>query len=1180
MATGTDFLETYQQTEEAYIQGNYEEAAALVYQLVEDYPDNPSARLLCGHIYYGLQQYDVARDQYMGVLSLTEDEELLEQASQALADTDLHLGDSAGHPYTDLEDSQPLEPNSQAVFDDLLDEDIAYEEQMADLGMPRMNGSSAHKPLIDLSKSDLELESLDGDLDLRTGSLDDVGLNGLYTDQFAVSDLDDSETDLLIPELDSASSAEFNHFGVEDMNGEEVFDESPFSSTSDHPFLVPDDLDEGTEILNPFDDSGDFSPLEADDALMAEVEEPFPTPASESQDLGHDLEELTGDLFSDPNEIEDLLSSYQSTGGEELNGVDGHLSSEEGESPLATQFLEMAPSDEDEEESQNGVFADLADFMLDDDPMSPPPANNLVSEPEAGGVPDQKSAFEDELDDIFAPLEDTGDLHRSTPPWPMEPADQEPSLNPEQNHWSSNPPVRAEPTVEPIEAVETFFSDEDLDLNFPDVAFDTPDLETLRAERSDESDHLDSTPLPPDPPKMANFQILDHEESLEEETLITDSSAQHGYLTNGTASGSVHGYQNGKPHHSSDEIDDSGSFAESDIPDSFLVDTFDEDTFGDSFDVTPDTNDTGTPVFKSTYNGNGSVPVGNDFLEDFEEFDDIGDFEMADNADADLYVDSDFGNLDSQFMSNTSSSTLDNDSSSIRDDEVFNNTFAAAAVTTLSPDLGDHVDTIVTGDQGPFSFLENASILKKPLYTAMGTGLMTLLLVATATNVATRTAALDNNRDVVNYLRATGWLLTAVAGATSFATAWGLGTITARQISKATDDLQAQFDSISKGNLEARATIYAEDEFGKMSAKFNHMAQFIQNITREAQRKAKEQEDARDDLHRQVIRLLDDVEGAARGDLTVTAEVTANVLGAVADSFNLTIQNLREIVLQVKQAARQVSKGATDSATFAKDVAGDAFRQAEELAATLNSVQVLTDSIQRVAESAREAEEVARSAAAVATKGGEAVQMTVAGILKIRETVAETSREVKRLGESSQEISKIVAIISQIASRTNLLALNASIEAARAGDAGKGFAIVADEVRQLADKSAKSLKDIEQIVMQIQSQTNTVMMAMSQGHQQVIEGTRLAEQAKRALDDIIQVTNRIDVLVRSITADTVEQNETARAVAQVMRAVEHSAQETSQEAQGVSSALTKLVGVARDLLTSVERFRVEATEKN
>jgi len=250
-------------------------------------------------------------------------------------------------------------------------------------------------------------------------------------------------------------------------------------------------------------------------------------------------------------------------------------------------------------------------------------------------------------------------------------------------------------------------------------------------------------------------------------------------------------------------------------------------------------------------------------------------------------------------------------------------------------------------------------------------------------------------------------------------------------------------------------------------------------------------------------------------------------------------------------------------------------RQAEELAVTLNSVQVMTDSIQRVAESAREAEEVARSASATALKGGEAVERTVSGILEIRETVAETTRKVKRLAESSQEISKIVALISAIASRTNLLALNASIEAARAGEAGRGFAIVADEVRQLADRAAKASKEIEQIVLQIQGETGSVMTAMEEGTQQVIEGTRLAEQAKRSLEDIIQVSNRIDVLVRSITADTVEQTETSRAVAQVMQSVELTAQETSQEAQRVSGSLQSLVGVARDLLNSVERFRVE-----
>ncbi|MGL5193357.1 MAG: methyl-accepting chemotaxis protein, partial [Chroococcales cyanobacterium] len=357
------------------------------------------------------------------------------------------------------------------------------------------------------------------------------------------------------------------------------------------------------------------------------------------------------------------------------------------------------------------------------------------------------------------------------------------------------------------------------------------------------------------------------------------------------------------------------------------------------------------------------------------------------------------------------------------------------------------------------------------------------------------------------------------------------------------------------------------------------MGRIIYTTTSEAQRKAEEQEQSKEDLQRQVIRLLDDVEGAARGDLTVQAEVTADVLGAVADSFNLTIQNLREIVLQVKLAARQVTKGATDSESFARSLSTDALRQAEELAATLNSVQVMTDLIQRVADNAREAEEVAKSASATAKKGGEAVEQTVAGILEVRETVAETTRKVKRLAESTQEISKIVALIATIAGRTNLLALNASIEAARAGEAGRGFAIVADEVRQLADRSAKALKEIEQIVMQIQSETGGVMVAMEEGTQQVIEGTKRAEQAKRALENIIQVTNRIDVLVRSITADTVEQSQTSRSVAQVMQAVELTAQETSQEAQRVSGSLQNLVGVARDLLTSVERFRVETGER-
>lgn len=625
--------------------------------------------------------------------------------------------------------------------------------------------------------------------------------------------------------------------------------------------------------------------------------------------------------------------------------------------------------------------------------------------------------------------------------------------------------------------------------------------------------------------------------------------------------------------------------------DSFELDAFDDDAFNDSFSMDSAEEATSFGAV-GRQNSDWSPKTGtsqehSDFLDEFDAFDDLGnlpDFDISEDVNSSILTrgSTNFGNSNSGMMGTTGSSLdFDNtDGSAIRDDEIFSMSGPAdASAPTFSGNETEVIDSSVTVEQGGLAFLENAPLFTKHFYTAVGAGLVSLIAVAFVTNIASYQALREEKTEAIVYLRQTGWVMTAAAGVTSFLTSLGIGQLIAKQVRNSSDNLQAQFDAVSQGNLDARAIIYSEDEFGKMAAKFNHMAKVIQTTISDTRRKSDEQEQAKEDLQRQVIRLLDDVEGAARGDLTVTAEVTADVLGAVADSFNLTIQNLREIVHQVKQAAREVSKGATDSAKFAGDLSSDALRQAEELAATLNSVQVLTDAIQRVAESAREAEEVARGAAATALKGGEAVERTVAGILEIRETVAETTRKVKRLAEASQEISKIVALIATIASRTNLLALNASIEAARAGEAGRGFAIVADEVRQLADRSAKSLKEIEQIVMQIQSETGAVMTAMEEGTQQVIEGTKLAEQAKRSLDDIIQVTNRIDVLVRSITADTVEQNETARSVASVMQAVELTAQETSQEAQRVSGALQNLVGVARDLLTSVERFRVETAER-
>ncbi|HEY9634202.1 MAG TPA: methyl-accepting chemotaxis protein [Coleofasciculaceae cyanobacterium] len=646
----------------------------------------------------------------------------------------------------------------------------------------------------------------------------------------------------------------------------------------------------------------------------------------------------------------------------------------------------------------------------------------------------------------------------------------------------------------------------------------------------------------------------------------------------------------------SDSIEDDQPFESTYDQNGFNTqDHFDFDTFDEAFTSETFAIDEVTASHEEAFSGlEARQNAREGFLDEFDVFDDdlgsIPDFSLDDREDGapesvdepDFDVLSNRGALPDATAiglneSSASESSRPGYRSSGSEEEMFSINSHSDQIPIFNQTKETENEPVVTVEQGWLAPFENAPLIQKQWISAIATGVVSAVAVALVSFVSASTVSQDKP-SVISQLRQTGGFMALAAGLAGFGTTLALGRVTTKQIGRATKDLRSQFDAVCQGNLNASATVYSEDEFGQLATSFNQMARVILTTTSEAQRKAEEQEQAKEDLQRQVIRLLDDVEGAARGDLTVQAEVTADVLGAVADSFNLTIQNLREIVQQVKQAARQVTKGSADSESFARGLSSDALRQAEELAVTLNSVQVMTDSIQRVAESAREAEEVARSASETALKGGEAVELTVAGILQIRETVAETTRKVKRLAESSQEISKIVALISQIASRTNLLALNASIEAARAGEAGRGFAIVADEVRQLADRAAKALKEIEQIVLQIQSETGLVMTAMEEGTQQVIEGTKRAEQAKVALEEIVQVSNRIDALVRSIAADTVEQTETSRAVAQVMQSVELTAQETSQEAQRVSASLQNLVVVARDLLTSVERFRVESSD--
>ena len=335
-----------------------------------------------------------------------------------------------------------------------------------------------------------------------------------------------------------------------------------------------------------------------------------------------------------------------------------------------------------------------------------------------------------------------------------------------------------------------------------------------------------------------------------------------------------------------------------------------------------------------------------------------------------------------------------------------------------------------------------------------------------------------------------------------------------------------------------------------------------------------EQRQEKEALQLQLLELLSDVEGAARGDLTVRADVTTGEIGTVADFFNAVIESLREIVTKVKTAANQVNTSLGENEGAIHQLREEALKQASETTRTLDSLQEMTRSIQQVAENARQAAVVARTASSTAETGGLAIDRSVHNILKLRETVAETAKKVKRLGESSQQISKVVSLINQIALQTNLLAINAGIEAARAGEEGQGFAVVAEEVGDLAARSAAATREIEQIVENIQKETAEVVQAMELGTTQVVEGTHLVEDARQSLNQILDVSRQIDGLVQSISSATVSQAQTSQAVTELMKEIALVSERTSNSTRQVSGSLKETVEIAQELQASVGTFKV------
>ena len=343
----------------------------------------------------------------------------------------------------------------------------------------------------------------------------------------------------------------------------------------------------------------------------------------------------------------------------------------------------------------------------------------------------------------------------------------------------------------------------------------------------------------------------------------------------------------------------------------------------------------------------------------------------------------------------------------------------------------------------------------------------------------------------------------------------------------------------------------------------------------EAEALSEERRQRQETLQMELLGLLDDVEGAARGDLTVRADVSAGEIGTVADFFNAIIESLRQIVTQVKTSAVQVNTSLGDNEVAMQALAEDALRQADRTTKTLDSVETMTMAITQAADRAQQAAVVAREASQTAETGGVAMDLTVQNILDLRTTVGETAKKVKRLGESSQQISKVVSLINQIATQTNLLAINAGIEAARAGEEGQGFAAVAEEVGELAARSAAATQDIERIVDSIQRETADVVDAIESSTSQVVEGTRRVDEAKQSLARMVEVSQQIDALVQTISAATVSQVETAADVSTLMQEISLVSERTSTSSRNVSDALQQTVAVAKELELSMAAFKVD-----
>lgn len=401
------------------------------------------------------------------------------------------------------------------------------------------------------------------------------------------------------------------------------------------------------------------------------------------------------------------------------------------------------------------------------------------------------------------------------------------------------------------------------------------------------------------------------------------------------------------------------------------------------------------------------------------------------------------------------------------------------------------------------------------------------------------------------------------------------GVLFARRITQPVAQVVKVAERVGQGDLSKLVTVRARDEIGQLAMTFNDTVVRLRSLV-QTETERDEERRKREDLQRNITRFLDVATEISQGDLTRRGDVTSDVLGSVVDAINVMVGELATIIADVRQAAQQVSASATEMIGAMDQTATGAQTQSRDAVGVSRAMEELTRSMRRTAENAEAAAAAAQRTLDSSSRGGEAVRSSLSGMQQIRGEVQGISKKIKSLADRSLEISEIVNTIDEIAAQTNLLSLNAAIEAAGAGEFGQRFAVVADEVRKLAERSAKAAKDIVGLIKGIQTETQEAVVAMEEGTREVEAGYKVTVQTGERLHEIGDISQKSAALAAEISRAAQDQARGVENAAVAVQAIAGVAVQTEKAAAETRKTMDQLARVAEELMGNLARFRLSA----